>query len=323
MNAVEVRDLEKTYISGFIPKKVKALSSLSFCVKSGKIFSLLGPNGAGKTTTMKILVGLIKQDGGFAEIYSQKAGSIDAKRLIGYLPENPNFYDYLTGKEFLKFSADLFNISKKNKIVDKLIEKLGLENFCERRVSTYSKGMTQRLGIAQALIGNPKLLIFDEPLSGVDPIGRNHIKKIIRSLKEEGKTIILSSHILPDIEEITDIVGLIYEGKIIREESIINLISEYQKKYQIILQCKKSEKKAIKEKIENSLKIKNLIFDQPSTDSEKSDNISLKIIGEKKGIDKILSFCIEEKFIVMNFSPELSALEQIFVKTIGDLDETN
>lgn len=323
MKAVEIKKLKKTFVSGFIPKKVKALNGLSFCVEEGKIFSLLGPNGAGKTTTMKILVGLIKKDSGIATIFSKKAGSIEAKKLIGYLPENPKFYDYLTGKEFLIFSADLFNISKKKEIVDKLIEKVGLEKFYNRRVSTYSKGMIQRLGIAQAMIGDPKILIFDEPLSGVDPIGRNHIKEIIRSLKDEGKTIILSSHILPDIEEITDRVGLIYKGRIIREESIINLISEYQKKYQLILQSEKDKCEKLKEKIKNKIKIKNMFFEETSLDSGKLNKISLKIIGEKKEIEKILSFCIEEKIIIMSFSPELSALEQIFVKIIEKLDATN
>ncbi len=196
---------------------VSAVHELSLSIQNGSVFGFLGPNGAGKTTTMKMLVGLILPTGGEIFIAGGNPSQIATRRLIGFMPESPSFYGYLSGREFLEFVSDIFGIEEKKKqerieIVLREVDLIGRE---DRQIRTYSKGMLQRLGLAQALINDPEILFLDEPLDGLDPLGRAEIKKIFFELKKRGKTIFFNSHILADVAELCDSVGIIDKGILI------------------------------------------------------------------------------------------------------------
>jgi ABC-2 type transport system ATP-binding protein len=210
---IEAQGLVKIYRSPFLRRKIQALRGLDFNVKEGEIFGLLGPNGAGKTTTLKIIVWLIRPTSGNVKVLEESPDKMPRER-IGYLPENPYFYNHLTGYELLRFHCSLFGI-RDRKIIERVVDMVGIGDAIHRRIKTYSKGMLQRVGIAQALVNNPDLVILDEPLAGLDPIGRKEMKDVILTLKEEGKTVLISSHILPDMEMICDRVGIMHRGKMI------------------------------------------------------------------------------------------------------------
>jgi ABC-2 type transport system ATP-binding protein len=217
MEDIRINNLSKEY---FTPAgSVFAVRDLSLTVPRGTVFGFLGPNGAGKTTTMKMLVGLERPTKGEVLIDGGSPSDIVVRRNVGFMPESPSFYLYLTGREFLQFVADIFDIKKATNRIDEvlsLVELLGREN---RQIRTYSKGMLQRLGLAQALLNDPQILFLDEPLDGLDPLGRSEIKHIFLTLKGEGKTIFLNSHILADVAEICDTVGIIDRGTLIAHDA--------------------------------------------------------------------------------------------------------
>ena len=218
MPIIEMDSLTKVYKKEFTRKKVCALSSLSLQIKEGEVFGFLGPNGAGKSTTIKMLIDLIRPTSGHLSIAGKKASDMSVKRLIGYLPENPYFYDHLSAKELLKFggrSCDMDSALIKRRS-DELLEQLELTEAMKRPLRSYSKGMVQRAGIALALIHDPQILIFDEPMSGLDPIGRIKVFDLILKLKGEGKTIFFSSHILHDIERLCDRAAILVNGRLSR-----------------------------------------------------------------------------------------------------------
>jgi len=209
--------------------KTIIVDNLSLKINDGTVFGFLGPNGAGKTTTIKMLVGLNKPDTGEIKINKYVASSIQSKQTSGYMPEDPYFYDHLTGYEFLEFclslssdyrskpqveNSDSSRISS-NGIITKMLETVGLSEAKNKMINTYSKGMKQRLGLAQAIIHKPKYIFLDEPLDGLDPIGRNDFKNILRGMKKQGSTIFLNSHILSDVEELCDEIGILNHGKLL------------------------------------------------------------------------------------------------------------
>jgi ABC-2 type transport system ATP-binding protein len=193
------------------------LHDLSFSVGTGEIFGFLGPNGAGKTTTLKILLGLIRQSSGRARVLGAPAGDVATRRRIGFLPEAPYFYDYLTAEEFLRFYGRLAGMrgALLDQRIASLIEMVGLGDAKQRQLRKFSKGMLQRIGLAQALIHDPELVIFDEPMSGLDPIGRKDVRDLILNLRERGKTVFFSTHIIPDVEMICDRVAVIVKGQVV------------------------------------------------------------------------------------------------------------
>ena len=206
---LELKNISKTFSTGFIPKKVTALNSLSLFVNPGEVYAFLGPNGAGKTTTIKIILGIVSANSGSIKINGVDFKDRKSRQNIGYLPDQPYFYDDLTPVEYLKFTGKLYGMSG-NEIKQKteeLLELVGLKGKEKQRLRSYSRGMLQRLGMAQALIHDPKLLILDEPMTGLDPVGRKEFRDLILSLKERGKTIFFSSHILADAEMISDQIG--------------------------------------------------------------------------------------------------------------------
>jgi len=217
MTAIEILGLEKTYSVGFWRKRPKrALYPLNLAVEHGEIFGFLGPNGAGKTTTLKMLMGLVFPSGGTARILGMDLDDPRMKAQIGFLPEQPYFYDYLTGRELLKYYGQLSGMSSagiKPKI-EAALERVGLRDAADLQLRKFSKGMLQRVGIAQAILHDPKVVFLDEPMSGLDPMGRREVRTLIEGLKAEGKTVFFSTHILSDAEALCDRVAIIHQGKL-------------------------------------------------------------------------------------------------------------
>jgi len=212
--AIETEHLAKTFRVGLWARKVRAVKDLSISVSRGEIFGLLGPNGAGKTTAIKMLLGFVRPTRGKANIARHPVGSLASRRRLGYLPENPALYEYLTGEEYLRFAARLAGLSTSTarEQSKKLLERVGLAGRADRSLRRFSKGMVQRLALAQALIGDPEIVLLDEPMSGLDPVGRKDVRDLILALREEGRTVLFSTHILSDVEAICDRVAIIVDG---------------------------------------------------------------------------------------------------------------
>lgn len=226
---IETRNLRKVYRTGFwMNQKLVPLKNCSLKVFEGETFGLLGPNGAGKTTLLKTLLGIIRPTSGEGMLLGHRLGDRSVKHRLGYLPENAYFYDFLTGWEFLEYTAGLFQLPKDTvrKRIPELLDMVGLAQSAARKkqLRQYSKGMVQRVGMAQALINDPEVVFLDEPMSGLDPMGRYQIREIILSLKEQGKTIFFNSHILSDVELICDRIGILAQGELIALGSIRELL---------------------------------------------------------------------------------------------------
>lgn len=225
---VQIENIRKVFRVGFWGRRVTAVDQLSLDVRRGEVFGFLGPNGAGKTTTLKMLMGLIYPTSGQARIFGHPVGDPAAKAKLGFLPESPYFYDYLTSQEFLSFYGHLFGLwgAVLNKRVDELLELVGMTHARDLQLRKFSKGMLQRVGIAQALINDPELVVLDEPMSGLDPIGRKEVRDLIFRLKESGKTVMFSSHILHDAELLCDRVAMIMKGRLVACGPVTELIEQ-------------------------------------------------------------------------------------------------
>lgn len=233
---VQTWDLRKVYRTGFwMNQKNESLKGCTLTVEAGETFGLLGPNGAGKTTLLKILLGIVRPTSGRGVLLGRPIGDRAVKQKIGYLPENAYFYDYLTGWEFLEYTAGLFELphSVQKKRIPELLDLVGLDQKTakKRQLRKYSKGMVQRVGMAQALINDPEVVFLDEPMSGLDPMGRYRIREIILLLKEQGKTIFFNSHVLADVEKICDRIAILAKGELICTGSlddILGTVDAYQ-----------------------------------------------------------------------------------------------
>ena len=215
--AIEIDNLTKEYPYGFLNlKKKTSLEGLTMQVEAGEVFGFLGPNGAGKSTTIKLLMNLIFPTSGHARLLGKPTTNVEMHRDIGYLPEQPYFYDYLTAAEVLDYFAKFYDLAPADRKarVQNMLKKVGLETAGKIQLRKYSKGMLQRVGLAQAILHDPQLVILDEPMSGLDPVGRREVRDIILELKNAGKTILFSTHILPDAEMLCDRVGVIVGGKL-------------------------------------------------------------------------------------------------------------
>jgi ABC-2 type transport system ATP-binding protein len=226
--AVETVGLTKRYPLTWKRKVLVALDALDLKIKAGEVFGLLGPNGSGKSTTMKLLLGLIRPSAGRARVFGQTPDSLEARKRVGFLPENPYFYSFLNGDETLRFYGKLTGMAgaKLEARIEELIELVGLQNGRERPLRSYSKGMLQRIGLAQAMMHDPDLLFLDEPTAGVDPLGSVQIRDLILKLKQMGKTVIFSSHLLEQVEEVSDRVAIFSLGKKVLEGSLQDLLTE-------------------------------------------------------------------------------------------------
>lgn len=220
--AIRIRDLEKVFPVHLRRRQVVALRGLSLDIPPGHVYGLLGPNGSGKSTTLKILLGLVTPTSGSTEIFGISSDRVASRTEVGFLPENPYFYKFLTGAETISFYGKLCGLGGRQlrNRVQELLEIVGLTEAGDRRISGYSKGMLQRIGLAQALVHDPKLLILDEPTAGVDPAGSRQIRDLILQLKARGKTILLTSHLLEQVQEVCDRVGILARGRLVREGSL-------------------------------------------------------------------------------------------------------
>lgn len=231
---IQVENLQKTYRSGFLMRPKKALSGVSFSVPAGVIYGFIGPNGAGKSTTIKLLTGLLRRDSGKILVAGRDPLDVESRRHLGYSPEQPYFYDYLTGRELMRFYGRLSGLSGRllEERIDWALSLLNADkDWISRRLRTYSKGMMQRVGIAQAILSKPELLILDEPMSGLDPVGRKDVREAILSLNREGVTVFYSSHLLSDVETISHRVAMIVGGKIVREGTVDDFTSNASAEY--------------------------------------------------------------------------------------------
>lgn len=225
--AISIQNVSKVFPIPFKREKVVAVDNLSLEVEAGQVYGLLGPNGSGKSTTMKIVLGLVTPTSGHTEIFGRDSTTVESREDVGFLPENPYFYKYLTGEETLRFYGKLCGLERATlrERCRELLALVGLENAADRRLGGYSKGMLQRIGLAQALIQDPRLLVLDEPTAGVDPAGSREIRDLIIRFKERGITVLLCSHLLSQVQEICDRIGILHQGVLVREGRLDELIS--------------------------------------------------------------------------------------------------
>jgi ABC-2 type transport system ATP-binding protein len=225
--AISIQNLTKVFPIPFKRDKVTAVKDLSLTVEPGQVYGLLGPNGSGKSTTMKIVLGLVSPTAGKTEIFGRDSAEVESREDVGFLPENPYFYKYLTGEETLHFYGKISGL-KGAKLRDRsreLLSLVGLEDAAHRRLGGYSKGMLQRIGLAQAMVQEPRLLVLDEPTAGVDPAGSREIRDLILDFKKRGITVLLCSHLLGQVQEICDRIGILHRGVLVREGRLDDLIS--------------------------------------------------------------------------------------------------
>ncbi|MBM3268370.1 MAG: ABC transporter ATP-binding protein [Candidatus Sericytochromatia bacterium] len=224
---IDAQALTKIYPAQIGQAAKTALDGLELRVARGETFGILGPNGAGKTTTQKLFLGLMRPTKGTVTMFGARPDEAAVRKRIGFLPENPYFYNYLTGEEFVRFCGGLFDIPRKTleERLDKLLELVGMQSAKEQQLRKYSKGMLQRIGIAQALINDPDLVLLDEPMSGLDPVGRHQFREIIKGLKAQGKTIVFNSHILSDVEDICDRFCILLHGRKVAEGTVAEFTS--------------------------------------------------------------------------------------------------
>lgn len=226
--AVCMENLTKDFSIGLSGVKLRAVDNVSLKIRDNEIYGLLGPNGSGKSTTIKIILGLQRASAGSCQIYGKCNRSADRRRMVGFLPEAPYFYRYMSGRELVRYYARICGVlrAEVSSAVNSVIDLVGMTEAADRRVGTYSKGMLQRIGLAQALVHDPQLVILDEPTAGVDPIGAAAIADLIRELKTRGKTVLLSSHLLTQVEGLCDRVAILHRGRLVREGYVDDLLEE-------------------------------------------------------------------------------------------------
>jgi ABC-2 type transport system ATP-binding protein len=306
MKPLRINGLTKEYRIGFGRRSVMALDRLDLEIEEGEVFGFLGHNGAGKTTTIKLLMGLVYPTSGEAWILDRSIRDVAVKQYIGFLPESPFFYEYLTAEEFLVFYGQLFGIGglKLAKKIDELLELVSMTDARHRPLRKFSKGMLQRIGIAQALINDPRLVILDEPMSGLDPIGRRDVRDIILRLKHEGKTIFFSSHILPDVEMICDRIGILVKGRLKAVGTVQELAGA-------------SSVNSIELVVEDvSESVIAGIRDLAATVMRRGNQILIKLDDEER-VNSLLDLILKQKGRVVSLTPHKRSLEDLFLTESG------
>ena len=302
---VQTEQLAKIFRVGFWGRKVTAVDSLNLDVRRGEVFGFLGPNGAGKTTTLKMLMGLIYPTSGRASIFGHPIGDPAAKAKLGFLPESPYFYDYLTSREFLGFYGHLFGLwgSSLDKRVDELLELVGMAHARDLQLRKFSKGMLQRVGIAQALINDPELVVLDEPMSGLDPVGRKEVRDLILRLKEAGKTVMFSSHILHDAELLCDRVAMILKGRLVACGQVADLIEQgATQEVEMVVD------RLTPEGIEHLRPLAGKILTQ-------ADRVMIVLKGQQH-VDNALAVIRAAKASLVSVTPHKSSLEDLFIREV-------
>jgi ABC-2 type transport system ATP-binding protein len=279
-----------------------ALSGLSLSVNTGEIYGFLGPNGAGKTTTIKILIGLIRASGGQATVLGAPAGDVATHRRIGFLPESPYFYDYLTAEEFLGFYGRLAGLTRQElgRRIPEMLRLVGLPDARTRQLRKFSKGMLQRIGLAQALIHDPELVILDEPMSGLDPVGRKQVRDVILGLREQGKTVFFSSHILPDVEMICDRVGIVRNG-LLRAEGTVDELVDRSHTHSVEVVCEGLGG----ESLDGIKQVAGRVIQQGRQ--------CLIVLPNHDSVDKVIAEVTRHRGRLISVTPQKRSLEELFL----------
>lgn len=305
---IEIENLSKDYEKGFfVKKKIRALDDLNLSVESGQIFGFLGGNGAGKTTTIKILMSLIFPTTGRAKILGEDISNVKMRARIGYCPENPYFYDYLKASELMNYFGELFGFDSqtRKRKTEELLTKVGLEEKdWNRQLRKFSKGMLQRVGLAQALINEPEIVFLDEPMSGLDPIGRRQVRELIAELREKGTTVFMSTHILSDIEALCDNVAILRKGKLAATGKLDDLLNDAGEKSVFEINVKGITADDLKNSISEIAGAE--IF-------SKANGANIHVL-EETDIDKILKITREKGGKLVSVQPVKQSLEELFVK---------
>jgi len=303
---VRVDRLEKHFRPGFGIRKKQILHGISFRVRRGEIFGFVGPNGAGKTTTLKVLMGLIRPTAGRASILGHDVRETEFRRHVGFLPENPYFYDHLSGRETLDFYARLCGVrsSERARRVNALLRWVGLAKAADARLRTYSKGMQQRVGIAQALVHDPDVVFLDEPMSGLDPIGRKEIRDLILRLRAEGKTVFMNTHILSDVEMVCDRVAIIVNGRIRYEGAIEEFLEGGERETDVVLVGLPPEAGALLEE-SAAARLRGL-----------GERIEVRVM--EKCVGDVLRIAMEAGADVISVTPHRRSLESIFLSAVEE-----
>ncbi len=299
---LEVDGLQKTFRVGFRRRPVLAVKDVSFAVRTNEIVGLIGPNGAGKTTALKMLLGLVRPDAGRATVFGKPSSDVASRARLGYLPEGPYFYEHLRAPELLRFYGQLFGIERSvlNKRIPELLDLVGLDAEARTRpIRKFSKGMRQRAGLAQALINDPELVILDEPQSGLDPTGRKEVRDLIAGLRDAGKTVMFSSHILPDVEAVCDRVLVMSAGRVVEEGTLSELTSENVSSWEVIV---RGVELASPEPIAGL------------TSQEQRGDLLLLRFGGESDINQVVNKLIGGGNHLVSVTPERLDLEQIYLR---------
>jgi ABC-2 type transport system ATP-binding protein len=302
---VQTEQLSKVFRVGFWGKRVTAVDGLNLEVRRGEVFGFLGPNGAGKTTTLKMLMGLIYPTSGLARLFGRDLGDPQTKARLGFLPESPYFYDYLTSREFLGFYGHLFGLwgAVLDKRIDELLELVGMTHAKDLQLKKFSKGMLQRVGVAQALINDPELVVLDEPMSGLDPIGRKEVRDLILRLKDSGKTVLFSSHILHDAEVLCDRVAMILKGRLVACGRVTDLLDQGAS-HQVEL-------------VVDRLTPEGLDHIRPLTDKVvMQGDLMLVVLKSQQQVGGALEIIRAAKARLVSLTPQKGSLEDLFIREV-------
>ncbi len=306
--AVEINGMSKDYETGFLRKKrVRALDDLTLNVRPGQIFGFLGGNGAGKTTTIKTLMRLQFPTDGSARILGHDIADVQMHRRIGYCPENPYFYDYLTARELMEYFGELFGYdkTKRREKCEELLTAVGLdEKDWKKQLRKYSKGMLQRVGLAQSLINDPEIVFLDEPMSGLDPVGRREIRELIAGLREKGTTVFMSTHILSDIEALCDEVAILRNGKLAASGDLNTLLSNADESRALEINIQGINAEEIREKIE---------FIAGAVLISKPNGANIQVLDESD-VEAVLEITRQAGARLASIHPVKQSLEELFVK---------
>jgi ABC-2 type transport system ATP-binding protein len=307
---IRLTGLRKYFRNGFFHKRILAVDGLQLEIERGEVFGLLGPNGAGKTTTLNMILGLITPTEGEGLVMGKKMGDWKARQRIGYLPESACYPKHFSAREVLLLSARLFSLNKREaeKRAAELLEQTGLHECADQRVSSFSKGMLQRLGLAQALVNDPWLLVLDEPLSGLDPIGRKQTKDLILALKDRGKTVVLSSHILPDVEMVCDRVGIIHRGRLVRCDTIDGLCAGHQESVELVVQTSNDSLVNSLEALAGSVR--------------KTGEQYIAQLDSQERIERALGAVFKQDGRIISLSRKRQSLEKVFFEEMQQQDTT-
>lgn len=307
MLAIETEELSKDYRVGFWrPRLYRALDGLTLQVHPGEVFGFLGPNGAGKSTTLKLLMQLIFPTSGTVRILGKPAGDVSVKRRIGFLPENPYFYDYLTAEELLRYFAGLFELPDRARRVAAVLDEVGIGAERRMRLRSFSKGMIQRVGIAQAILNQPEVVFFDEPMSGLDPLGRRDVRQLLLRLRDRGCTIFFSSHILSDAEALCNRVGIVARGRLLAAGALSEIASFERRGWELVVS-------AVPERL------RPMLAERTRHVTALADGRFTLELGPDQAPERLLPDLAAEGVRVISLNPIGATLEDYFVQKVGEV----